>query len=52
MEGFQVICVTVMDGAWTGAASLKAINDWLAEDAKPKACRSELVYPPVHDGEL
>eukprot|EP00041_Stephanoeca_diplocostata_P010794 m.173225 g.173225 ORF g.173225 m.173225 type:complete len:673 (+) comp18296_c0_seq18:64-2082(+) len=34
------------------AASLKAINDWLAEDAKPKACRSELVYPPVHDGEL
>ena len=30
------------------AASLAAIDAWLHEDPKPKACRSEMVYPPAH----
>jgi len=34
------------------AASLAAIDAWLHEDPTPKACRSEMVYPPVHVGEL
>lgn len=33
-------------------ASMQAISEWLQEEPKVKACRSELVYPPIHDGDL
>jgi hypothetical protein len=50
--------VQVATGRWAGpfeadaAASFAAIDEWLSEPPAVKACRSDLVYPPVHDEDL